>query len=96
VPKDYLERVGTEGFIAHPIGCGPFTFVEGQREDQIVMKCFDNYYGGSEDLPPVGPASLDRLMFRFVPEGSTRMAALQIGEVHIINLVPIHDIWLSE
>ena len=27
VPKHYLEEVGTEGFIEHPIGTGPFKFV---------------------------------------------------------------------
>jgi peptide/nickel transport system substrate-binding protein len=66
--------------------------VEGQLDGQIVMERFQDYYGGSKDLPPVGPAFLDRVIFRFIPEDSIRMAALKIGEVQIIDLVPVHSI----
>lgn len=88
LPQDYLEEVGTEGFIAHPIGTGPFQFVEGQLDDQIVMERFDDYWGGAADLEPVGPACVDRVIFRVIPEASTRAAALLAGEVDIIQNVP--------
>jgi peptide/nickel transport system substrate-binding protein len=88
VPKAYLEEVGTEGFIAHPIGSGPFKFVEGQLDDQIVMERFDDYWGGAPDLAPVGPACVEKAIFRVVPEASTRVAALLAGEVDIIQSVP--------
>ncbi|HIP97417.1 MAG TPA: ABC transporter substrate-binding protein, partial [Anaerolineae bacterium] len=88
VPKDYMEQVGTEGFIAHPIGAGPFKFVEGSLDTQVVMERFNNYYGGSKNLPPVGLPYLKRVIFRMLPEASTRVAALQAGEVHIIQQVP--------
>lgn len=88
VPKDYLEEVGTEGFIAHPIGSGPFQFVEGQLDDQIVLERYDGYWGGAPDLEPVGPACVDRVIFRVIPEASTRAAALLAGEVDIIQNVP--------
>jgi peptide/nickel transport system substrate-binding protein len=88
VPKHYLEEVGTEGFVAHPIGTGPFMFVEGQLDDQIVMERFDDYWGGPPDLEPVGPAQVDRVVFRIIPEASSRVAALLAGEVHIIQRVP--------
>ena len=90
LPKDYLEEVGTKGFIEHPIGSGPFKFVEGKLDEQIVMERFDDYYGGAESLPPVGPAFLDRVIFKFIPEASTRVAALKAGEVDIIVTVPAH------
>ncbi len=90
VPKDYFEEVGTKGFIEHPIGAGPFKFVEGKLDDQIVMERFEDYYGGAEDLPPVGPAFLDRVIWKVIPEASTRVAALLAGEVDIIQRVPPH------
>ena len=92
VPKDYFEQVGTEGFIEAPVGCGPFKFVEGSLGDQIVMERFDDYYGGADELPPVGPALLDRVIFRILPEASTRVSALRAGEVNIIQSVPSHMI----
>jgi peptide/nickel transport system substrate-binding protein len=88
VPKAYLEEVGTEGFIANPIGTGPFKFVEGRLDDQIVMERFDDYWGGAPDLEPVGPACVEQAIFRVIPEASTRVAALLAGEVDIIQSVP--------
>lgn len=89
VPKAYLEEVGTQGFIEHPIGTGPFEFVESRSSlNEIVMQRFDDYYGGSPELPPVDVACVDRVIFRVIPEASTRVAALLAGEVHIIQAVP--------
>ena len=88
VPKAYLESVGTQGFVENLVGAGPFRFVEGQLDDQIVMERFDSYWGGAPDLPPSGPACVSRAIFRIIPEASTRVAALLAGEVHIIQSVP--------
>jgi peptide/nickel transport system substrate-binding protein len=88
VPKAYLESVGTQGFVENLVGAGPFRFVEGQIDDQIVMERFDDYWGGAPDLAPSGPACVSRAIFRIIPEASTRVAALLAGEVHIIQSVP--------
>ena len=88
VPQDYLIEVGDEAFAQSPVGSGPFKFVEGKLDEQIVLERFDDYYGGSVQLPPVGPAFLDRIIFRMIPETSTRVAALLAGDVHIIQSVP--------
>jgi len=88
LPKDYMEQVGTQGFIEHPVGAGPFQFVEGSLDTQVVMERFNDYYGGSQDLPPIGLPYLKRVIFRMLPETSTRVAALQAGEVHLIQAVP--------
>jgi peptide/nickel transport system substrate-binding protein len=89
VPKKYLEEVGTEGFIAHPIGTGPFKFVSAQPGfEEVVMERWEDYYGGAPDLEPVGPACVEGAIFRVIPEASTRVAALLAGEVDIIQAVP--------
>lgn len=88
VPKAYIEAVGTKGFVEKPIGAGPFQFVEGQLDDQVVMERFGDYYGGAPDLSPVGPACIQRAIIRVIPEASTRVAALLAGEVQIIQAVP--------
>ena len=88
VPKHYLEEVGTEGFIEHPIGTGPFKFVSSKGLDEIVMERFDDYYGGAPDLEPVGPACVKEAVFRVIPETSTRVAALLAREVDISQVVP--------
>jgi peptide/nickel transport system substrate-binding protein len=65
-------------------------FVEGVFDDQIVLARFEDYYGGSDDQPPVGPAAPDRVVFKMIPETSTRIAALLVGEVDIIHDVPAY------
>jgi len=90
VPKHYLEEVGTQGFIEHPIGTGPLRFVSaGPDLQEIVLERFDDYYGGAPNLPPVGPACVDRVVFRVIPDALTRAAALRAGEVDIIQAVPL-------
>lgn len=89
VPKAYLEEVGTQGFTEHPIGTGPFKFVSARDGlDEVVLERFADYYGGSPDLEPVGAACIERVIFRTIPEASTRAAALLANEVHIIQNVP--------
>jgi peptide/nickel transport system substrate-binding protein len=88
VPKDYIEKVGDTEFAAKPVGAGPFKFKEGRLDDQIVMERFDEYYGGSREIPPVGVAPAKRAIFRMMPEATVRVAALKAGEVHIIQQLP--------
>jgi peptide/nickel transport system substrate-binding protein len=89
VPMHYLEEVGTEGFIANPLGTGPFKFVSAQPGyTEVVLERFADYHGGAPDLEPVGPACLEKAIFRVIPEASTRVAALLSGEVDIIQAVP--------
>ncbi len=89
VPKHYIESVGTEGFVAAPIGIGPFKFDSAQPGlEEITLVRFDDYYGGAPDLAPVGPACVAGVVFRVIPEASTRVAALLAGEVDIIQGVP--------
>jgi peptide/nickel transport system substrate-binding protein len=90
VPKHYLQQVGTEGFVQHPIGSGPFKFVSADPDlQEIVLERFDGYYGGAPDLPPVRPACVNRVVFRTIPDALTRAAALRSGIVDIIQAVPL-------
>jgi peptide/nickel transport system substrate-binding protein len=88
VPKEYLSRQGDENFSQNPVGCGPFRFVDGKLDQEIVLERFDDYYGGADVLPPVGPPFLDRAIFRMMPDPSARVEALQNGTVQIIQNLP--------
>jgi peptide/nickel transport system substrate-binding protein len=89
VPKHYLEAVGTQGFIEHPIGTGPFKFVSADHGfKEIVLERFNDYYGGAPDLTPVDTACVERVIFKVIPDALTRVAALRIAQVDIIQAVP--------
>jgi peptide/nickel transport system substrate-binding protein len=89
VPKAYIEEMGTEGFVKHPIGTGPFMFVSATTGLEVVnLKRFDEYFGGAPNLEPVGPACVEGVVFRVIPEVSTRITALLVNDVQIIQHVP--------
>ena len=88
VPRKYIKEVGDKAFAEKPIGTGPFKFVKGKLDSEVVMERFDRYYGGSPKLPPVGLAKVKKAVFRTMPEPSTRVAALLAGEVNIIQAIP--------
>lgn len=88
VPQKYIKEVGDQAFAEKPIGTGPFKFVKGKLDSEVVMERFEAYYGGSPKLPPVGPAKVKKAVFRTMPEPSTRVAALLAGEVTIIQAIP--------
>jgi peptide/nickel transport system substrate-binding protein len=90
VPRDYLSKAGDAEFARRPVGCGPFKYVGGKLDDQIVLERFAGYYGGADELPPVAPPFLAGAVFKMMPDVSTRIAALLGGDVHIIQNVPPH------
>lgn len=80
VCKHYVEEHGDAYLAQHPMGTGPFKFVEWDKGSQIVMERYDGYYGS--------PAKFKQLIFKVMPETASRIAALRAGEVDIITNVP--------
>jgi peptide/nickel transport system substrate-binding protein len=91
VQQAFTEAQGNDGMASNVNGTGPFRLAEWRKADSIIMERFDDYYGGSPHIPPVGPAKSDRVIFRIIPESASRVAALLAGEVHIINELPAHS-----
>src|SRR5438128_1785885 len=69
VPKDYTEKVGTDGYTAKPIGTGPFRFVSQQSGDKVTFE-------RNPDFWKSGLPYLDQLIFRIIPDPATRLAAI--------------------
>jgi peptide/nickel transport system substrate-binding protein len=76
VPKKYVEKVGDDGFKKAPIGAGPYKFVSFNPGVELVFEAFDRYWRKTP--------SVKRLVFRVIPDESTRLAALMRGEVDIV------------
>jgi peptide/nickel transport system substrate-binding protein len=92
VSKKFVETNGNDA-LASKVNCtGPFQLTEWRRGDSIIMSRFNDYYGGAPAVPPAGKASVDRVIFKIIPENASRVAALLAGQVHIINEVPISSI----
>ena len=81
VSPKLLEENGDEAPIQQPVGTGPYmldTFEPGQ---EVVLKAFPDYWAGAPQL--------EKVVFRYIPEASTRIAALQSGSVDLIDQVPV-------
>ena len=79
VPKKYIEKVGDDGFKRQPIGLGPYRFVSHTPGVELVMEAYEGYW---RKMP-----SVKRIVFKVVPEPTTRMAMLKRGEVDIAYLL---------
>lgn len=90
VSKNFHKRVGDKGMATQVNGTGPFKLVEWRRGDSVTMERFADYYGGSPAIPPVGPAKVDRVIFKIIPESASRVAALLAGDVDIATEIPVH------
>ncbi len=88
VSKDFVEKNGDAALATKEDCAGPFKLVEWRRGDAVIMERDPNYYGGATDIPPVGPAKVDRVIFKIIPENASRVAALLAGEVDIVNELP--------
>lgn len=88
VNRAHVERVGHEAFQTQPDGAGPYRLAEWRRGEAVILERFAEYYGGSPEIPPVGPAQVDRVVFRVIPENTARIAALLTGEVDIVSELP--------
>ena len=76
VPKNYVEKVGDEGFKKAPVGAGPYKFVSFTPGLELVFEAFDQYWGKTP--------SVKRLVFKVIPDETTRLAALKQGEIDIL------------
>ena len=69
-----IEKYG-EDVRQHPVGAGPYYLEEWVKGDRIVLVRNENYYGKK---PTVA-----RMVFKVVPEASTREAMLRAGQIHV-------------
>ena len=76
--KKHIETAGDDGAERHPIGTGPWKFVEHLRGDRIVYEAVDNHWRATPNFK--------RLVFLKVPEPATRMAMLRAGSVDVIEI----------
>jgi len=88
VPRKYMKAVGSQGFERKPIGTGPFRFVRVEGRKLLILERFEDYYGGSPEIPPVQTPPLKHLIFRTVPAKAEQIAMLKKGESDIITRVP--------
>jgi peptide/nickel transport system substrate-binding protein len=75
-----IKQYGSDTVAEHPVGTGPFKFVERVQNEKIVLERNESYWGTRPHL--------DQIIFRPMPEPAARVNALQAGEVDFIAVPP--------
>ena len=79
VPPEYVGRVGNDGFAQAPVGTGPFVFDEWIKDDHTTLSKNPDYWAS-----PRGEPLVDTVVFRPIPDASTRLNELLSGGVDLI------------
>jgi len=80
LPPRYFAEKGEKEFVSAPVGTGPFRFKSWVKQDHMAFTANPTYWRGR----PV----LDEVVFRSIPEDSTRVAGVETGELDVALLIP--------
>lgn len=83
IPKGAVDQ-DKDALASKPNGTGAYEFVRWDRNNQVVMRAKKDYFLGAPEI--------DDVVFRTMPEASSRLAALQTGDVDVITNVPPDNI----
>lgn len=72
-----VQRFGDSFGDSAAVGTGPFKFVQWDKGDKIVLEANETYWAGRP--------SLDRFIFRSIPDNSLRLMELQEGDIHAME-----------
>jgi peptide/nickel transport system substrate-binding protein len=79
-----LKTYGAD-YASHPVGTGPFKFVEYAQDDHTLLERNPTYWD-------TGKPYVDSLKFRVIPVDATRLIELQSGGAQVIQDAPLQDI----
>ena len=69
-----------EGQFVKPVGTGPWQFAEYRKQDRTIVERFDGYWG---EVP-----SIERIVYRYIPDHNSRTLALETGEIDFADNLP--------
>lgn len=75
-----LADLSSDRLSSEMVGTGPYQFVTWNRGEEIILEAFADYLG---DQPEI-----DRVVLKFLPEASTRLAAIRAGEIDLALNMP--------
>lgn len=76
--------IDAEGKFTKPVGTGPFKLVKHTKGQEVVLERNDDYWGEKQKL--------EKVIFKIIPDASTRMMALTSGDVDMSIKVPESEV----
>ncbi|MCZ7571331.1 MAG: ABC transporter substrate-binding protein [Ardenticatenaceae bacterium] len=78
IPHEAVEHYGDD-FGKHPVGSGPFEFVEYVPDDHLLVKRNEDYWL---------QCFLDEIYLQIIPDDTVALVALEAGDVDFVSNVP--------
>ncbi len=73
-----VQKYGKDMF-KHPVGSGPFKFVEWVKKDHVTMEANKDYWAGRP--------CVDRLIMRAIPDNTVRLLEVEKGTVQVMDQI---------
>jgi len=86
-----VQKYGDQ-FASHPVGTGPFSLQSITTGTEISLARNAGYHWAAAGSAHDGPAWLEHLTFKNVPEEATRVAVLQNGQADAADLIPPQNV----
>ena len=86
--KEAYEKYGEEYGTKYAVGTGPFMLEEWVQNDHLTLVRNPDYNWAPAWTGHKGPAQVDKILFRIIPEDATRAIELQAGNVHVLIDAP--------
>ena len=83
-PEKYYSEKGEAYLATHPVGTGAYKFVKWVKDDRMELVANESWYRA--------PVGFKEVVFRPIPEDTTRVAALISGEIDVCYGVSTPDI----
>lgn len=81
ISKNAYESFGAEEYNKHPVGTGPYKFVERKTGEKIVLEANEDYWRGA-------PA-IKTITFKIMTDSNTAVLALEKGELDFLSHAPL-------
>jgi peptide/nickel transport system substrate-binding protein len=87
--QEQYESLGPDEYASNPSGTGPFILDEWVFNESFTLVKNPDYNWGAEWTGHEGPANVDKIIFRIIPEDATRLIELEAGDTHIVAAAPM-------
>jgi peptide/nickel transport system substrate-binding protein len=88
IDKANVDALGADFGVRGFNGTGPYCWVEWRPRNDFRMRRHDAYRWGPPIYQNRGPAQIQEIVWRIVPEENTRLAAVLTGQSHVTQYVP--------
>ncbi|MGB3906135.1 MAG: ABC transporter substrate-binding protein, partial [Anaerolineae bacterium] len=90
--QEQYESLGPDEYASNPSGTGPFILDEWVFNERLVLVKNPDYNWAAEWTGHEGPANVDKIIYRIIPEDATRLIELEAGDTHLVFEAPWREI----